>query len=94
MQVPELGERINDALAGFFGGLVHAARFRPASAWQGVVVIFCGTVVAHFFTEDLTHFVPLSRGAAGFLIGFAAYEFARSVIDLLTGYAERRIGGK
>lgn len=81
--------RINDALAGFFGGLVYAIRFPLGSGLKTLAAIFIGTMAAHYLTKDVAHYIPISEEAAGFLIGFGFYNTSQAIIDRISKMIKR-----
>lgn len=83
---PELSQRVIDAFSGFCGSIVYALRFPTASAIQTVIVVVIGTVSADFFTDDIVRLTSLSRGASGFLAGFAAYSISAYLIEIIVSY--------
>lgn len=76
----ELGLKIPDIIAGFFGGVVNALVFRRSDPWAIVGSVVVGALTANYLTTTVAGYLGANAGAAGFVVGLAGMAICQGIV--------------
>ncbi len=95
MKPDDLGLNVQDMIAGFAGGVVHAFAFRPTDPVAQVGSVILGTLTANYLGPEVAHYVGgwISNGAAAFLVGMSAMAIVQVGVAAVESQMGRLRGG-
>lgn len=78
-----LGIKMPDLVAGFAGGVVNAFVFSRSSPMAVAGSVVVGGLTANYLGEAATHYLPISVGAASFIMGLGGMAFCQGLVESL-----------
>lgn len=81
-----IGLRIPDLVAGFFGGVVNAVVMKRSDPWSVLGSMVVGALTANYLTEPFGHYFSTGPGTTGFLVGVAGMAIVQGIIEAAKGW--------
>jgi len=79
----DLGIHLNNAVAGFAGGVVNAFVFRRSDPWSIVGSVVVGTLTAAYLGEPVAGYLGAKGAAAGFIVGLGGMAICQGILEAL-----------
>jgi hypothetical protein len=77
----QMGIKIPDLVAGFFGGTVNAFVMKRSDPWSIMGSMVVGALTANYLSEPIGHYLGTGQGTTGFLVGLAGMAISQGVIE-------------
>lgn len=77
----QIGINIQDALAGFAGGVVNAFVFKRSDPYSVIGSMVVGALTANYLSGPVGHYTGTSGGAAAFVVGLAGMAICQGIVE-------------
>lgn len=77
----QLGINVQDALAGFAGGVVNAFVFKRSDPWSVIGSMIVGALTANYLSGPIGRYTGTSGGAAAFIVGLAGMAICQGIME-------------
>jgi hypothetical protein len=77
----DYGIHLNNAIAGFCGGVVNAVVFKRSDRLSIAGSIVVGTLTAAYLGEPVAQHIPVQGSAAGFIVGLGGMAICQGLLD-------------
>lgn len=77
---PDLGFKLQEAIAGFAGGVVYALVMKQTKPLEAVSSVVVGTLTANYLTDYVARQVGFDGAGMGFLTGLIAMALCQGII--------------
>lgn len=77
----QLGVKVPDLVAGFFGGVVNAFVMKRADPWSIMGSMVVGALTANYLSDPIGRYLGTGSGTTGFLVGLAGMAICQGVLE-------------
>jgi 3-hydroxy-3-methylglutaryl CoA synthase len=77
----QLGINVQDALAGFAGGVVNAFVFKRSDPYSVIGSMVVGAFTANYLSGPVGNYTGTSGGAAAFIVGLAGMAICQGIVE-------------
>lgn len=77
----QIGIKLPDLIAGFFGGVVNAFVMKRSDPWSIIGSIAVGAIMANYLSETISNYLGTKPGTAGFVVGVTGMVLAQGLIE-------------
>lgn len=76
-----LGIKVQDAFAGFCGGVVNAFLMKRSGVWAVMGSVVVGTLTANYLGESVAKMFNIGSGVGAFSVGLCSMIICQKLID-------------